>query len=255
MAEVEPVHRCLLSVDIEKSGDPRRDNEASVRTRQVLFTELEKAFEASGIDWASCTQEDTGDGMIVAIPPPFPKRNLLHPFLERLAEGLRYHNRYTGGPTRIRLRVAVHEGDVRIDTYYGMTGRPKVLLARLLDAQPLREALASAPPAATVAALVSDRIHEDVVLQGYRDIDPETYTPVTVRVKETEVRAWLHLPGHHLKLAATEGSEEKGEPARKDQPTSRGVTITGTGDIHVGHSIVGGDQHIYRNQKPSEPNG
>lgn len=91
--------------------------------------------------------------------------------------------------------MAIHAGDVRIDDY-GVTGRPKVVLARLLDAEPLRAALAEAPDTATVAVIVSDSFHDDVVCHGHEGIDPDLYAPVTVRVKETEARAWLHIPGH-----------------------------------------------------------
>jgi hypothetical protein len=189
------VHTGLLSVDMERSGDALRDSEAFVQFRRALFKVLKHAFEASGIDWVSCIRHDTGDGMIVIIPPEFHKSLLIYPLLERLSAGLRHHNRYAGAATGIRVRVAIHAGDVRIDEY-GVTGRPKVLLARLLDAAPLKTALAKAPDTATVAAIVSDSFHEDVICHGHVGIDPELYTPVTVRVKETEARAWLHIPGH-----------------------------------------------------------
>jgi class 3 adenylate cyclase len=191
------VHCALLSVDVEKSGDELRDSEAFVRFRRALFQMLRSAFEDSRIAWASCHRNDSGDGMVVAVPSEFPKSRVIYPLLERLAASLRQHNRFAGVPTRMRIRVAVHAGDVRIDEY-GITGRPKVLLARLLDAEPLRRALATSPDSATVAVIVSDSFYEDVICHGHEGIDWPLYKPVTVRVKETEVRAWLHIPGHPL---------------------------------------------------------
>jgi hypothetical protein len=189
------VHRALLSVDVENSGDPRRNGAAWTTFRPVLFENLRAAFECSGIDWASCRHQDTGDGMIVVVPPEFPKARLIYPLLDRLAAGLRHHNRFASEATQIRVRVAVHAGDVRLDDY-GFTGRPKVLLARLLDASPLRQALAAAPETATVAVIVSDTFFDDVICDGHEGIDAEVYKPVTVRTKETQVQGWLHVPGH-----------------------------------------------------------
>lgn len=200
------IHCALLSVDVEQSGAERRDSEAFVQLRRALFQTLEDAFEFSGITWSSCLRHDTGDGMIVVVPSEFPKSRLLYPMLERLAAGLRHHNRYAGPAIRIRVRAAIHAGDVRVD-YYGVTGRPKVLLARLLDADPLRGALAEAPDTATVAVIVSDSFHDDVIRHGHKGVDPSLYVPVTVRVKEAEARAWLHLPGHVLPMNGRASSD------------------------------------------------
>lgn len=189
------VHRALMSVDVANSGDARRDTTAFVLFRRALFAALADAFEHSGITWSACTRHDTGDGMLVVVPPRFPKSRLVHPLLDRLTANLRDHNRYAAPAVRIRVRVAIHAGEVVPDDY-GVTGRPKVLLARLLDAEPLRAALAAAPETATVAAIVSDQFYEDVVNQGHGGIDPGLYQPVPVRVKETHVLAWLHVPGH-----------------------------------------------------------
>lgn len=200
------VHRALLSVDVEHSGDERRDSEAFARLRRVLFHTLEDAFEFSGISWSACLRFDTGDGVIVAVPAKFPKARLVYPMLERLAANLRHHNRYAGPAIRIRLRAAIHAGDVRLDDY-GITGRPKVLLARLLDASPLRVALAEAPATATVAVLVSAAFHDDVICHGHKGIDPSLYRPVTVRVKETETTAWLLVPGHALPVSGNASND------------------------------------------------
>jgi len=235
MADQEPVHRSLLSVDVEGSGS--RDSTASVIFREALFTELRKAFEASGIDWEACTRQDTGDGMIVVAPEGCSKRRLVHPLLPALADGLAHHNRYAGPATRIRVRAAIHAGDLRVDPN-GLTGKPKVLLARLLNAQPLRAALATAPESTTVAVLVSDGFHDDVITEGHPGIDPATYAPVQVREKETEVRAWLHLVGQTAVRPAAAPP-----PASEDRTPSGGVVITGSSQVSVEGDLFGGNKY------------
>ncbi|HWO64802.1 MAG TPA: hypothetical protein VNO31_32670 [Umezawaea sp.] len=240
MADQEPVHRALLSVDVEGSGG--RDSTASVIFREALFTALRKAFEASGVDWEACTRQDTGDGMVVAAPEGCSKRRLVHPLLPALADGLAHHNRYAGPATRVRVRVALHAGDLRVDSH-GLTGKPKVLLARLLDAQPLREALAAAPESTTVAVLVSEGFHDDVITEGHPGIDPATYVPVQVREKETEVRAWLHLVGQAAVPPAAVQPAAARPTASADRTPSGGVVITGSSQVSVDGDLFGGNKY------------
>lgn len=208
MVVLEPEHRALFAVDIERSADPRRHNAASVAMRRALREHLGAAFTAAGIDWHNCRDHDRGDGLVVAVPPHHPKRLLLHPVLEALSDALRGHNDRVPEPERMRVRVAVHDADVVLDDF-GYTGRPMVVLARLLDATPLREALAAAPRTATVAAIVSERFHEDVVAQGHPNIDPEEYHRVETRVKESSLVGWLHVPGHPLLVPAAGGWRDR----------------------------------------------
>lgn len=187
------MHCGLFSIDIAGFGQVGRSSETFVQVRRMLFGLMADAFEASGIAWDVCLRRDTGDGMIVVVPPHFPKFRLLLPLLSQLTAELARYNVVTEPALRIRVRVAIHAGEVTLDEY-GVTGRPKVLLARLLDSRVLRDALAEAPDDSPVVVLVSDRFHEDVQDQGGPGLDTMSYRQVLVHEKETEVRAWLHVP-------------------------------------------------------------
>lgn len=226
MVDTEPVHRALLAVDVESSGG--RESQAFVVFRDVLFTALREAFEASLIGWAECVRADRGDGMTVVVPADVPKSRLIHPLLGELAARLRQHNRYAGEQTRIRLRVAIHAGEVLVDAH-GVTGRPKVHLARLLEADALRAALATAPESATVALIVSETIYDNVVADGNLGIDPERYRRVTVSVKETTVPAWVHVPGHPAVAALPPGKDD--EPGSETEGESGGNGPTGPAPV------------------------
>ncbi|MFC3448799.1 hypothetical protein [Amycolatopsis speibonae] len=187
------MHCGLFSIDIAGFGQVGRSSEIFVQVRRMLFSLLAGAFEASGIAWDACLKRDTGDGMIVVVPPHFPKFRLLLPLLSQLAAELAKYNVVAEPALRIRVRVAIHAGEVTLDEY-GVTGRPKVLLARLLDSRVLRDALVEAPDGSPVVVLVSDRFHEDVQDQGGPGLDTMSYRQVLVHEKETEALAWLHVP-------------------------------------------------------------
>lgn len=255
MESSEPVYRALLSVDVANSGS--RDTEGSLRLRAALLTSLIEAFRAAGIDWERCVVEDRGDGVIVHVPPEFPKPRLINPVLNHLSDSLRHHNRYAGPNDQVRVRAAVHAGDLRADVH-GLTGTPKVLLGRLLDSTPLRQALADAPPTATVALIVSESIWDDVVSQGARGLDPDLFTQVTVRAKETVARAWITVIGH----GAPTISGTRSEPSPPDRtPASPvvhnygGINING-GTVHgdvVSHKVVHGSEvRVTPTEQPKE---
>jgi class 3 adenylate cyclase len=236
MSGSEPVHRAVFAVDVESSGG--RDNQSSVVIREALFDAVRDAFTASSIDWGVCTTEDTGDGMMVLVPPDFPKPRLVFPLLDQLGALLRQHNRGAEAATRIRVRVALHAGDVRIDKFGGATGRPKVLTARLLDSAPVKSALAQAPESTTVMLIVSELFYEDVVRQGNLGIEPDQFRPVTVKVKETEVRAWVR--------GGTPTSETA--PAAEPEARTTGVTFSGS-SVRIGGDVLGGNKIVHRADK------
>ncbi len=61
--------------------------------------------------WADCYREDRGDGVLVLVPPQVPKAVLVTRVPLELAAALTRHNRACGHAARIRLRMAVHDGE------------------------------------------------------------------------------------------------------------------------------------------------
>jgi hypothetical protein len=93
---------------------------------------------------------------------------------------------------RIRVRVAMHSGDVPRDPY-PIHGEATVLACRLLDATILRSCLdATEQP---LAAIVSQTIYENIVKQAYPPIDPLAWHPAVAATKEGPKPAWVHVPG------------------------------------------------------------
>lgn len=187
-----PVHRSILAFDVEGFGDPHRDDLSQNAVRDVIYRVVEEAFDAAGVRWSSCVHEDRGDGAIVIVPPETSKVLLLDPLLGCLSAALAEHNRSAALAERIRLRVALHAGEV-IHDGHGLAGGDVVRACRLLDAGELKTALVrSSTP---LAVIVSDVIYETIVRHGYGRIDPALYHPVSVRVKKDVIPSWIHLYG------------------------------------------------------------
>lgn len=191
--EPELAYRAVLAVDIERSAD--RGDVALRQIRDALSTALREAFAQSGIDWDACLRDDLGDGFRVTAPAGVRKTRLIHPLIHELSVRLRAHNRTAGPLTQVRVRAALHAGDVHVGPQGQVTGRTLEVLARMLDAKPSRDALSRAPESVTASLLVSRHFYEETVRHGYPGIDPDTFHRVALAEKEYTASAWLHLPG------------------------------------------------------------
>jgi hypothetical protein len=184
------VHRTIVVVDVEGFGDQRRTNRDQVAVRDGLYRVMREAFGRAGISWDGCGREDRGDGVFVLVPAEVPKGLLAESLPSALVTELRAHNGTHPGPERIRLRMALHAGEVHYDEH-GVTAAAVNLAFRLLDAAGLKAALASSP--SVLAVIASSWFFEEVVRHSAA---AAAYRPVEVAVKETTTIGWICLPDH-----------------------------------------------------------
>jgi hypothetical protein len=188
------VHRGIRAVDLAAFSS--RETVDQITIRQVLFTAMRESMDLAGLPWHDCSVEDTGDGLFVLIPPELPKIQLVR-VADELEKALTKHNAVTVPAQRMRLRMALHAGEVRVGPN-GVLGTAVIHAARLLDAPPLKAALANS--GRNLALIVSDWFYEEVVSHS----SPENAAPyrrVEVRVKETSANAWIReLPALSLTL-------------------------------------------------------
>ena len=159
------VHRTIVVVDVEGFGDQRRTNRDQVAVRDGLYRAMRDAFGRAGIPWDDCGHEDRGDGVFVLVPAEVPKGLLAESLPSALVTALRAHNGAHPGPERIRLRMALHAGEVHYDEH-GVTAAAVNLAFRLLDAGALKAALASSP--GVLAVIASSWFFEEVVRHSAR---------------------------------------------------------------------------------------
>jgi len=187
-------YRALLSVDVEKSSGRGRRPTNDVRL--VLREAVADALARNSVSWADSVVRDLGDGLTIVAPPGTAKADLLNTVIYDLALRLRQHNYAEGPGSRrlIRVRAALHAGEVELSADGFVAGRPLEVLARLLDAPELREALRTAPPGTPLALIMSGHYYDDAVKYGSLSVLPEDFASRHVRVKEYEGQAWLFVP-------------------------------------------------------------
>jgi class 3 adenylate cyclase len=178
----------ILVVDMLGSG--RWHNPDQLRARSALAIAVRSAFHAAGIAWSHLVVEDRGDGMIVLVPATVSKVDLLDPVVPALVAAIHRHN--ADEEPHIRLRVALHAGEVHHDAY-GWAGSDLNAACRLVNDTAVYGSLTS-HPRSDVVFVVSDVIYDGVVRHGYRSVDPAAYVPVDAAVKEFRARAWVHVP-------------------------------------------------------------
>jgi class 3 adenylate cyclase len=153
------VHRTLVGVDIEQYS--RRYNPGHAELRRALREVLADACEAVRVSPSEA--QDQGDAILSLFGPDIPKPTLIDGLVREIDNGLRAYNRDRVADSHMRVRVAIHAGEVHIDGQ-GFPGRATVAAMRLLDAQQARQALADSP--GNLVVIVSQQIYEDVVVHG-----------------------------------------------------------------------------------------
>jgi len=241
-----PPSRAVFAVDAEKftHNPSARQPELSHAIPGLLGS----AFARCGLAEVWETRrfpQGTGDGYVFGVPSeraPF----LLDPLLDQLQETLEEHDqrlRSQGRSLRLRLRVAIHLGSVPDfgERREGI-GTPVNDTFRLLDSNSIRKELrASNPDITLLAAIVSQRVFEDVVRAGYTPgLPPGRFRNVIAEVagKEFAQPAWIYVPKPSQpsdQLPGPAASQSPGDRGPAPQP-SGGTTIGG----NVGNAITGG---------------
>jgi class 3 adenylate cyclase len=240
-------YRALLACDI--AGSAGRGEQRLQEIRRVLRSGLSEALDAADLDARDFTYVDTGDGCQLVAPAALPKARLLFPLLPELGTRIREHNRHAGPATRLRVRAAVHAGEIRLDPEGTVSGAPFEALARLLDSAPLRQAALAGTSGSPVAAILSQHFYEETIGHGYEGLEADAFTAADVRVKEYGAQAWLWYPGSPVgpRVESVRDTGCAGQPAEPEPRTvEQFVQATGNGTVFAVHE---GDQYIRHNDR------
>ncbi|MEU5962026.1 hypothetical protein ABZ777_12555 [Micromonospora parva] len=243
---VEPAFHTVALVDIEGFGD--RPNPVQRQVRADLYKVVRTALTEAGLDPARIDQEDRGDGILM-VDPEMSVLVLAGRFVRELDDGLREKARTSSAIARIRLRVAIHHGMCEHDGE-GWVGAAVNTTARLVDAPPLKAALAAADRA-NLALIVSRQVFDEVIRHDYRSIDSSTFERVAIDAKELcGETAWIQVPGYAyppgvaaMPTPAPTGTEPK-KPKPKKRTSRNGFVFNGSTKIRVEGDQVAGDKIV-----------
>lgn len=187
-----PIPRVILVVAIQ--GASGSTDPVKAQLRGDTYALVEQALQDSGstVDLRD-RFVDRFDGLTVLIHPAdrFPKTWLLTRFAPRLRELLDERN--AGQDHPLRLRIALHAGDVAVDDT-GWFGVEIEIANRLLSATALKIRLQQT--CAPLVLVVSEQIHRSVIRHGFPGIDRDAFIPlIELRVAGLDCRGWVHVPG------------------------------------------------------------
>jgi eukaryotic-like serine/threonine-protein kinase len=191
-----------MILDVERFSDPSRTNIDQLAVRDGLYEALIHAFEDSEISWSNCMTEDRGDGALILVPPEVPKSLLVSRVPAALVDAVTTYNESRPIQTRMRLRIALHAGEVHRDAH-GFASNAINHAFRLVEAPALKSALGNSP--GVLALIVSEWFYDEVVRHA-PESNPFSYRQVDVNVKETQTVAWIRLPDVRAAKAASAGA-------------------------------------------------
>lgn len=232
-----PHRRLCLAVDVEQYS--RLDTRTQSAVQSELVRMLDHAAVRTGLNRAAWTRQPQGDLEFAVLPEATSEAVVLGRFVNQLAVSLGDRNARPAAQ-RVRLRMAVDVGVVA-HAALGHAGPAPVAVARYVNAPQLKAVLA-AITAADLAVIVSDRLYQDVVRSGWRELDPTQYVRAHVRVKEFGGYGWIRVPGHAPDDVRSAMSEASGP---KPSPDAGGPSRTTLSQyVHqgaaVGRDVVGG---------------
>ncbi|MGM1065680.1 hypothetical protein [Saccharothrix sp. Mg75] len=177
----------MVLFDVEGSSAPDRTLTHQFGTRAGLYAVVGEALAAAGVPWDACYHEDRSNGLLLLIPPEHPRAPLVEALSGALARTMHGHNTSSPDASRARLRLAVHAGEVAIDED-GVTSTSLTTAFRMVDAPPLKHALADAPG---VLAMIVSQVVFDEVVRHCATLDAATFRPVEVTVGGIRDLAWI----------------------------------------------------------------
>jgi hypothetical protein len=204
----------LVSTDVKGYGT--NDERSHIDIQRALLQVVDEAAEAAGLDRSTWTTQGAGDGELAILPPEVREADVVDDYVAELRAALEHHNHGRLPESRLRLRLAIHFGSA-IPAANGYAGHGVVLVSRLVDSAPAKQALVAAPDAC-LAVILSDQVYTDTVLQRHTKLRPASFRQVAVQAKETSTSAWLLVPDtdtHALDLTP---------PAPTGTPAAPGAT-------------------------------
>jgi hypothetical protein len=184
----DPVYRTILLFDIEQYGS--RDDVEQAFLRRVLYDVADATLAAAAVEETARLRADRGDSVMELIDTRVPVPVLVKTLLTETPALLHNKNRLIASSARMRLRIVLSSGYVAVDELDGWVGSDLNHAVRLLNSDPLRDALKQRDDDCVLC--VSSGIYDGVVRHGPLGVRPDDFHRFTAQTKEGPTVAWLH---------------------------------------------------------------
>ena len=213
----------VMSSDLRGYG---QGNDKRHETMQRNFIDLHTAAATeAGLNREEWAIQPEGDGELAVLPASEPEPLVVDQYMRALHQGLVHRNDALAPEGRFRLRVALAFGTA-YPCVNGYAGQALVEASRLVSWKPLKQ-IFNEREKANLVLILSQRVFEDVVLQGhtsYRDTD---FRRVVVREKEYSGPAWIWTP--ELDPETLKCLSESPETA--DGPRNGGISVSQRAEV------------------------
>lgn len=105
--------------------------------RYTMYQVIQDAAGAAGLDWTASYREDRGDGFFLLAPPDYSIHDMVISLAPEISKRLGQINKALPPEHQLRLRMAVHDGELTHDEH-GVVSPDLNLVFRLLNAPALR---------------------------------------------------------------------------------------------------------------------
>jgi hypothetical protein len=183
------VRRMCIAIDLEHYS--RRPDAGQIEAQRAMVGLVRGAGERGALERAQWLTQELGDGELALLPPGIDEARVITSLWRELREGLHRYNRHASAAARLRMRVAVHEGQTYIADN-GFAGDAINTVCRLCDCAEVKDALSATE--SDLVLIVSDRIFDDVI-RGYdaHDLPPAAFTKVTIAMPDKGFRAEAYI--------------------------------------------------------------
>jgi hypothetical protein len=183
------VRRMCVAGDLEHYS--RRPDNGQVEAQRAMARMLREAGERGALERAQWLTQSQGDGELALLPPGVDEARVITALWREMREGLHRYNRHASAAARLRMRIAVHEGQTYIADN-GFAGDAINTVCRLRDCAEVKEALSASD--SDLVLIVSDRIFYDII-RGHdaHDLPASAFTEVNVTMldKAFQARAFI----------------------------------------------------------------
>jgi hypothetical protein len=216
-----------IAFDLERYS--RGTDAAQIEKQRAMSGLVREAAERGALERAQWITQEQGDGELALLPPGIDEAHVITSLHREFREGLHRYNRHANAGARLRMRLAVHEGQTYI-AHNGFAGDAINTVCRLRDCHEAKDALSGTD--SDLIIIASDRIYYDVIRGcDALELPASGFTETTVDMPDKGFRATAFI--FSGQGAPPPGSDDK-PSAEQRAPSARPVASAGGATINIG---------------------